>query len=203
MHRIGRTGRAGNSGIALTFITPREFRQLKLIERSVKTKITRRQLPTDASVLERQREMIVSKMQTVLEQNKFEEYMSIVDSLTSDYNAEEIAAAALKLMQEGNKALEASESIATAHDFTNTGAKSGMVRLFINIGRSQKVMPKDLVRAIAIECDIPGNTIGQINIYDKFSFIEVPAAEAERVLAVMHRNTIKGYKVNMEPAKGR
>ncbi|MDD3395899.1 MAG: DEAD/DEAH box helicase [Acidaminococcaceae bacterium] len=203
VHRIGRTGRAGNSGIALTFITPREFRQLKLIERSVKTKITRRQLPTDASVLERQREMIVSKMQTVLEQNKFEEYMSIVDSLTSDYNAEEIAAAALKLMQEGNKALEASESIATAPDFTNTGAKSGMVRLFINIGRSQKVMPKDLVRAIAIECDIPGNTIGQINIYDKFSFVEVPADQAEKVLAVMHRNTIKGYKVNMEPAKGR
>ena len=39
VHRIGRTGRAGNTGVAMTFITPREFRQLKLIERTVKTKI--------------------------------------------------------------------------------------------------------------------------------------------------------------------
>ena len=45
VHRIGRTGRAGNTGVALTFITPREFRQLKLIERSIKTKIIRGTLP--------------------------------------------------------------------------------------------------------------------------------------------------------------
>lgn len=61
VHRIGRTGRAGNTGVALTFITPREFRQLKLIERSIKTKIIRGTLPTDASVLERQREQIVPR----------------------------------------------------------------------------------------------------------------------------------------------
>lgn len=61
VHRIGRTGRAGNTGVAMTFITPREFRQLKLIERTTKTKITRRQLPTTANVIERQRERILDK----------------------------------------------------------------------------------------------------------------------------------------------
>ncbi|MDD4723057.1 MAG: DbpA RNA binding domain-containing protein [Acidaminococcaceae bacterium] len=40
-------------------------------------------------------------------------------------------------------------------------------------------------------------------MYDKFSFVEVPADAAEKVLAVMHRNTIKGYKVNIEPAKAK
>ena len=65
VHRIGRTGRAGNTGTAMTFITPREFRQLKLIERAANTKIMRRQLPTTANVVERQREIIISRMQAV------------------------------------------------------------------------------------------------------------------------------------------
>ena len=76
-----------------------------------------------------------------------------------------------------------------------------MVRLFINIGRSQKIRPEDIVRAFASEADIPGNIIGVINIYDRFTFIEVPEEVAERVIAVMHRNTIKGLKVSVEPAK--
>ena len=42
-----------------------------------------------------------------------------------------------------------------------------------------------------------------ISIYDKFTFVEVPEEVAEKVLAVMHRNTIKGYKVNVEPARAR
>jgi len=75
--------------------------------------------------------------------------------------------------------------------------------MFINIGRSQKITVKDIAQAIAIEADIPGKDIGLINIYDKFSFVEIPADSAEKVLAVMHRNTIKGYKVNIEPAKAK
>ena len=52
----------------------------------------------------------------------------------------------------------------------------------------------------AKEADIPGRSIGLINIFDKFSFVEVPEQFAERVLAVMHKNSIRGYKVNIEPA---
>ena len=203
VHRIGRTGRAGNKGVALTFITPREFRQLKLIEKAVNIKIVRRQLPTEANVLERQREMIVSKLQSVLDQNNYNDYLPIIGSLLKDYNPEEVAAAAVKLMQEGNKALEAPAETTVAPDLGNTGAKPGMVRMFINIGRSQKITVKDIIQSIAIEADVPGKDIGMISIYDKFTFVEVPEEVAEKVLAVMHRNTIKGYKVNVEPARAR
>ena len=78
-----------------------------------------------------------------------------------------------------------------------------MVRFFFNIGRSQKIRPTDIVRAIASEADIPGDTIGVINIYDKFSFVEVPENVAGRVLNSMHRNTVNGFKVNVEPARKR
>lgn len=204
VHRIGRTGRAGNTGVALTFITPREFRQLKLIERSIKTKIIRGTLPTDASVLERQREQIVSKMQTILEQDRYQDYLPIVETLEKDYDVQDIAAAALKFMQEGAKALEEpTEEESLPDALANTGAKPGMVRLFVNIGRSSRVTVRDIVQSIAIEAEIPARSIGRISIYDKFSFVEVPMEHAEKVLAVMHRNTIRGCRVNMEPAKAR
>ncbi len=204
VHRIGRTGRAGNTGVALTFITPREFRQLKLIERSIKTKIIRGTLPTDASVLERQREQIVSRMQTILEQDRYQDYLPIVETLEKDYDVQDIAAAALKFMQEGAKALEEpAEEESLPDALANTGAKPGMVRLFVNIGRSSRVTVRDIVQSIAIEAEIPARSIGRISIYDKFSFVEVPMEHAEKVLAVMHRNTIRGCRVNMEPAKAR
>lgn len=78
-----------------------------------------------------------------------------------------------------------------------------MVRLFINAGRAQRIQPQDIVRTIAEEADIEGDIIGVINIYDKFTFVEVPETVAERVLSVMNKNTIKGYRINIEPAKGR
>ena len=204
VHRIGRTGRAGNTGVALTFITPREFRQLKLIERSIKTKIIRGTLPTDASVLERQREQIVSRMQTILEQDRYQDYLPIVETLEKDYDVQDIAAAALKFMQEGAKALEEpAEEESLPDALANTGAKPGMVRLFVNIGRSSRGTVRDIVQSIAIEAEIPARSIGRISIYDKFSFVEIPMEHAEKVLAVMHRNTIRGCRVNMEPAKAR
>lgn len=199
VHRIGRTGRAGNKGIAMTFITPREFRQLKLIEKITKTKIVRKSLPTATNVLERQRELIISRMFTILEQNKYHEYKSILEELLDEHSAEDVAAAALKFMQEGVKALEPEEK----SRFTNTGGKPGMVRLFMTVGRQQKITLEDIVNKIANEADIPKNVVGLINIYDKFTFVEIPENVAEKVISVMHRGNIKGHKVNVEPARAR
>jgi ATP-dependent RNA helicase DeaD len=110
-------------------------------------------------------------------------------------------------MQEGNRALEIREEKNTISDLTaqnsltNTGGRPGMVRFFLNVGRSQKITVPELVRTIAKEAEIPARSIGLINIFDKFSFVEVPEEFAERVLAVMHKNSIRGYKVNIEPAR--
>jgi ATP-dependent RNA helicase DeaD len=76
-----------------------------------------------------------------------------------------------------------------------------MVRLFINIGRQANVRPGDIVGAIAGEANIPGNTIGSIDIFDKFSFVEVPQDSVQQVLSTMDNNQIKGKKVNIEVAK--
>lgn len=201
VHRIGRTGRAGKKGVAFTFITPREYRQLKLIEKQTKTRIVRRQLPSTADILERQREIIKSRLLNIIQKDNYSDYHTIIADIATEYDVMDVAAAALKLAQEGYKEVDAEPE--KTHSFRNTGAEQGMVRLFMNVGRSQKIKPEDIVRTIAEEASISGSIIGVINIYDKFTFVEVPEDVAEKVLAVMHRNTIKGYKINVEPAKSK
>ena len=127
-------------------------------------------------------------------------YRSIVGSLLEEYDSMDVAAAALKFAVEGVEERTEEEDELT---FGNTGAAPGMVRLFMNIGRLQQVRPQDIVRWIADESGIPGNIIGMINIYDKFTFVEIPEQHASRVLSCMHQNMIKGRKVNVEPAKAR
>jgi ATP-dependent RNA helicase DeaD len=85
-------------------------------------------------------------------------------------------------------------------DFENTGGSQGMVRLFINIGRKQGVSAKNIVGAIAGETGMPGKLIGSIDIYDKYTFVEVPSENAKQVLKIMQDVEIKGTKINIEPA---
>lgn len=77
----------------------------------------------------------------------------------------------------------------------------GMTRLFLSLGRKDHIMPKDIVGAIAGEANIPGKTIGAIDIYDKFTFVDVPERDARAVLRAMDGNTIKGKPVQIDIAK--
>ena len=85
-------------------------------------------------------------------------------------------------------------------EFGDTGAKAGMVRLFINLGKKQKVRPGDIVGAIAGETGMSGKLIGTIDMYDKYTFVEVPREYAAEVIEVMKSAKIKGQTVNVEPA---
>ncbi len=87
--------------------------------------------------------------------------------------------------------------------FGDTGAESGMVRLFINIGKKQKVKPGDILGAVAGESGISGDLVGAIDMYDKFTFVEVPLEYGKKVLQSMSHAKIKGKEINIEPANGR
>ncbi len=92
-------------------------------------------------------------------------------------------------------------------DRERSGASSSdrgkMARLFINLGKKSKISPGDIVGAIAGETGISGDNIGSIEIFDKFSFVEVPKKDAEKVIDVMNRSQIKGKPVNIEVAKAK
>ncbi|GAA0879964.1 hypothetical protein GCM10009119_29340 [Algoriphagus jejuensis] len=79
---------------------------------------------------------------------------------------------------------------------------ANMTRLFLNLGNKDRIRPNDIVGAIAGETGVPGRSIGGIDIFDNFSFVDVPNKDAEHVIRVMKNNTIKGKSVNMEISKG-
>ena len=85
-------------------------------------------------------------------------------------------------------------------DFGDTGAEDDMVRLFVNIGKKQNVKPGDILGAIAGEAGIEGRLVGAIDMYDKYTFVEVPREHARTVIEAMKYAKIKGKTVNIEPA---
>ncbi len=197
IHRIGRTGRAGKSDVAVTLVSPRDYKQLKLIENLTKTRIHREKLPSQADIHERQKEGIRERLQETLSKGKLAYYRNIVDSLVDDYDPMDVAAAALKLSLD----LDDDRDDLIVESFGNTGARPGMVRLFMTIGRKDNISTGDLVRSLAEETGLPENTIGAINIYENFSFVEVPEEWASRVISCLHRQTIRGRRVSVEPAR--
>jgi len=100
VHRIGRTGRSGKSGEAITFVNPREMRELKMIERVTGAHIRRGELPTPREAEERAGQQLESKLREALQGTAWKRYVGLVDSLSSEHDAVEIAAAALALAGE-------------------------------------------------------------------------------------------------------
>lgn len=68
-------------------------------------------------------------------------------------------------------------------------------------GRNDRARPADIVGAIANEANLPGRAIGAIDIYDEFSFVEVPREAANRVLGALGRTTLRGKRLNVEIAR--
>ncbi len=71
-------------------------------------------------------------------------------------------------------------------------ADSAVVRLFLRVGRRDGVRPADLVGAIANEAGVPGDLIGDIDLYDTFAFVEVPQGAGDKVIAALNHTTIRG-----------
>ncbi|MFX3625678.1 MAG: DEAD/DEAH box helicase [Ectobacillus sp.] len=98
VHRIGRTGRAGKTGIAMLFVTPREFGQLKNIERTTNRKIDRMKPPTLDEALEGQQRLIAEKLASTIENENLSYYKRMAEELLEEHDSVTVVAAALKLM---------------------------------------------------------------------------------------------------------
>lgn len=195
VHRIGRTGRAGRSGKAFTFVAGRDIYKLKDIQRYARTKIIRREIPTLIDVEETRINLLLKKVKQVIEDGGLAKYTQWVERfMEEDYTSLDLAAALLKMTLGKDSEEEQYDEL------DNTGGAPGMARLFINVGRNQRIRAKDIVGAIAGETGMPGKLIGTIDIYDKFTFVEVPTEYAADVLSTMKNNQIKGKKINIEPA---
>jgi ATP-dependent RNA helicase DeaD len=215
VHRIGRTGRAGRTGKSVTFVAPREIYKLRDIQRYAKIKIAKTPLPSLDDVAEMKLQMFLDKVRAVITAGNLEKYLPMIGQLLetendSEITSIEVATALLKMHLDTGKngSVDRGESASAVsqieHDsFENTGMESGMVRFRITLGKNQQIRPKDIVGAFAGECNIPGSCIGRIDLYDNYSFVEVPLEHAAFVLKTMSQKTIRGQELEIQTATPR
>ncbi|NRD77609.1 DEAD/DEAH box helicase [Bacillus sp. BRMEA1] len=98
VHRIGRTGRAGKTGVAMTFITPREKPYLFVVEKTTKRKMERMKPPTLDEALEGQQRAVLDKIEQTIDANNLQFYKAAADELLETYDASTVVAAVLKML---------------------------------------------------------------------------------------------------------
>ncbi|ATB38207.1 heavy metal transporter [Cystobacter fuscus] len=100
VHRIGRTGRAGREGVAITLAEPREHRLLRNIEKLTGQKIELATVPTVADLRARRLELVRASLREALVAGELDSYRSVVESLASEFDLVDVAAAAVKLLHD-------------------------------------------------------------------------------------------------------
>lgn len=195
VHRIGRTGRAGKEGTAITFMTPSEYKKLLQIKRITKTDIRKEKLPEIKDVILSRKHRIIENITNILQEGNLNGFLDMAKDLLKEGNPEEIVASLLKSAYEDVLDTSNYNEIEEA-----TVDHTGKTRLFIALGRVDKITPKKLVEFIVKESSIDKNKIKGVEVYENFSFMSVPFAEAEVILDIF-KKVRKGRKPLVEKAK--
>ena len=222
IHRIGRTGRAGREGAAITLAEPREHGLLRSIERVTKQKIEVAIVPTVADLRARRLDLTRASLRECLLAGGLDDVRVVVESLAQEFDPMDVAAAAVKLAHAALSP-DVDEDVPVAaplrEDARRGAGRDGprertaprggpgrtasiqaggpVARLYIGAGRKAGIRPADLVGAITNEAGVSARDLGAIEIADGFSLVDVPEAIADEVMAAMRKATLRGHKVQI------
>ncbi|PZM86674.1 MAG: ATP-dependent helicase [candidate division SR1 bacterium] len=187
VHRVGRTGRAGKTGIAISFVSPQEYKKLISLQKITKTDIQKAQIPTPELIVQKRKEQLLEDVQAILAGKKYLEYSPLVEELLKQHPAEAVIAALLRLNYEESFNPAAYQDIGEVKlDF------AGKTRLFIALGRKAGYSPRGLVDFLVAEAGVKSRDIDDVRVMDDFSFVTLPYLEAEHVLHTFKTQKVKG-----------
>ncbi|MDJ1114799.1 DEAD/DEAH box helicase [Microbacterium dauci] len=226
VHRIGRTGRAGRKGDAISFVTPRERYLLAHIERATRQQPTQMQLPTTEDInstrLTRFDDAITAALS---DEARIAEYRDVIDHYVRNHDVpEQDVAAALAVVAQGDtpllldpsddqlaKSLAADAERGTRKDrpAREGGAprerrsRGDFTTYRIEVGRRHRVEPRQIVGALANEGGLGRDDFGAIQIKPDFSLVELPVTMDAAVLDKLRSTRISGQLINITPDRGR
>ncbi len=180
VHRIGRTGRAGNEGTAITFITRGEMRQFGWIKRDVKAEIKREELPTAQDIITMKRSKIKDDLREIITNDTHRDHYDMASDLLELYSPEVALSALLRLafrseLDENNYPEIRSFSV----------DRRGTTRLFIAVGKKDGYTGRMLVDMLKERCGLGDKHIDDVAVLDNYSFVSVPFADAESIVRTL------------------
>ncbi|MEJ1298298.1 MAG: DEAD/DEAH box helicase [Candidatus Sedimenticola sp. (ex Thyasira tokunagai)] len=219
VHRIGRTGRAGRKGEAILFASPREKRLLHNIERATRQKITPLELPSTEVINDKRVAGFKQRITDTLATEELGFYHQMLEQYQLEHNTPALdIAAALALLLQGdtpmlltNKPVREPKKVSRARDEKprrekpagkrpqrkSSEVEEGMERFRIEVGHEHKVLPGNIVGAIANEAGLDSQYIGHINIQDSYSIIDLPEGMPKDVFRDLKKVWVSGRQLNI------
>ncbi len=185
VHRIGRTGRAGKEGTAITFISPNEYRLLMQMQKVIKTQIRKETLPKASDVIAVKRNRIKDDLAEIIELGTFNDYLPLAEEIMEEHGAETALAAIIRLAFKNELDIKNYSEIRTF-----SVDKRGTARLFISLGKLDDMTPRDLVDFLKKHTKLTDSKIDDVKVMDAFSFATVPFEDAEDALRSL--NALRG-----------
>jgi len=199
VHRIGRTGRAGKEGNAITFITPSEYRKLHLIQKRIKTDIRKAKLPGVKEIIQTKKRRIKSSLEDIVKETLQNDFIDMANELLENNTPENTIAALLQHSFKDELNVKSYAEIESRIGSRVVDMK-GKTRLFVTQGKQDGLTNKKLINAIREKCGIKNENIKDVLILDKFAFVTLPFHDAETVLTYF-KNRKKGMGLFITKAK--
>jgi ATP-dependent RNA helicase DeaD len=187
VHRIGRTGRAGNEGTAITFVTPYEYRKLIRMKEEAGSKLRKGSVPKVSDVIDARRGRAIARIHSVAEDVGAEgsPWLTLADEILADTEARVALASSLSVAFAGTLDPERYGEIDESLREDRPGRlvdQTGQTRVFISAGRRSGLDRKNVASMIRRVSGLPDRLIDGIQVFDAFSLVSVPFDAAERII---------------------
>ena len=204
VHRIGRTGRANRVGVSYSLVSRREMYRLNEIMRYTKAKIKFMTIPNVAEITDVRIQQTMNGVLDVIAHSKLDVFAEAIQQFIEEADDEftilDVAAAFLS-REVGTEDLQEIESGFSRSDRggnrRNNTHNPDATRIFINIGRLDHIN-KGHMEEMLVNCGVPADKIFDIDIMEKFSFVEVDTAKVDDVLASLNGSMVNNRRVNAE-----
>jgi ATP-dependent RNA helicase DeaD len=216
-HRSGRTGRAGNSGICLSIVTPRESYRIRQIEKMVNNRFHKLDIPSGKDVCRKQFFHFIDKMlKADISNGEYEAYLPLLREKFAEVDKEEILqrVAALefdRFLQYYEHAVDLNrDANANRKERVRTGERNDrpaaprgggqFKRLFVNLGTKDGFYKASFLQFILDMSDLKKEVLGRIDMKEMNSWIEIEPAAANRMIKSIDGKKFKGRKIRMNDA---
>lgn len=181
VHRIGRTGRAGNQGTAITFISGAELRRFNWMMRDIKADIKRETLPSPQDIVAMKRAKIKDDLQEIVANESYGDYADIAAELLESYAPDVALGALLRLafrseLDQSNYPEIRSFSV----------DRKGKARLFLALGGRDGYTARRIVEMLKRKCGLRDKNIDDVRVFENYSLVSVPFSDAEAVVGQLN-----------------